>query len=669
MPRKTKRAPAVWPEWKTRMVTPEERASVFMSRIVRAQAGALGAYAKYQVNLDYLVGMGALTVDENGNIDADVPESGFSHTINRLLGALASKRASITYTQPWIKVRERSTVPQVSPEERSATEYLLNYFLQRPGLELDTELRLGAMSLMIAYMAFKVWHKPFDEDEKPRRGELVGRIDKATGQIKVDVRGGKPRLDEEGELVGPEVEASGRITVEIDDAWPVEEHFGLEWVDWRNLFFDPEGGPTLKKHLYLCEREILRLDKFMDDEEFSDFTNKDGVERVAHPVHEVMDQSREAAMRLAAGGRRLWSPLLMGPAIPYQERDQNAQKDDLRVVLWTYYDLENKTTENLIEGHPKTVTPKKNEVPGWAQPLPFVFGRIHPTAGSWYPPTDVENYLPTAKMYDEASNMKLSHMRRSLRKYWILPDAMDDDQKEMFRTPYDGMLIESTDEPKPVADPDVNPGIYLDMNRFKIDGSEILADTPESIQGDDPTATEVFASTKKSGLRIAEIAKVFRNTFLQGCRLVLNALEANFPTEAAIAIVGPDGAFWSQKLNDTDITADVDLDLGIRELGPPDSNTLLRRMNELAAVAGPGIFQSRRWVERIVRELVGEDPELVNEIIAIYKMQAEAAAAPPPGATLGPEPRPSRAQNGNGAGAGAGPQGGRQMARLERVQR
>lgn len=658
----------LWPEWKVRTKTPEELHSVLMSRIVRAQAAAIAPYAKYQANLDYLVGLGALTINEDGEIDADIEQGGFYVTVNRLLGALAAKRAGLTYTRPWVKVKPRRTMPPQLEQTRNATEYLLNYLINRPDFELDTELRRAAINLLIAFMAIKVWHRPMPEIEQ-KRGRVVAKLNPLTGGVEIEVKGGSPKLktNEEGEdeFVNPVKTGEEEVEIDVDTEWPVEDHFGIETCDWRNLFFDPEGGPTLKKHRYFVEREMVRLDEFMEDDEFQGFTNKDGVELVARPITDIMDQSRETAMRLAAAGRRLWSPILLGPAIPYNERDANAEKDDLRVILYSYYDLVERKIEYLVDGHLKVVTPKESPIPGWCGKLPFVFGRIHVVEGSWYPPTDVENYIPTAKMYDEASSLKLTHMRRSFRKYWIPPGAMDDDQKEMFKTPYDNILIESEVAPSPVQDPDVNPGIYVDMNRYKVDGSEVLGQTPEPLEGDDPTATEVQATSRKSTRREAEAAKIFRATFIGSMTKLLNALDSNLESaEIAVKIAGPDGVFFEKGMTQEDIVADSDLELEVRDLGPPDSALQLRKYQETAAVA-PFVWRSQKWVERYVRELVGDDPELVSEIVAVYKQVQAEMLMQQRLQTLQAE-APNRAQNGRGAGAGAGADGGRGQARLER---
>lgn len=628
-------------------------------RIAIAEA----VYAPYgdvfQKNLDFYVGQ---QWSQSEAVGATL-EKRTLLTINRVLPILAAQNAQIMFRLPWWRVNSRIPEGADGAGPARAAEMALNYVMQHPANDMKAQARLGVLAAHLGYGAWKVTYTP-DEGVDPEKddeevwGELIERVgvDPETGQeIPIrDILGGVPRINKDGGMTA----RGNKILLDTRD---VTNFFKVDWVDWRDLRHDPEGGNNFLDHSWMSHRFSWRLDEFMENDLF---TNKDGIEAAARMLTEKGLGNKPR--RLQDGGIN-YGPNLRNSNLSGRITSDSDDMDLARLWGWQIWDFVDRRVKYIIDGHPYMVG--NEPIPRWVGHSPYEFLKWHENLGEWYPYTEVEAIRPLIRSYNVLRSVQHDHRRRYVRRYEAQMDMIDEDELEKLKDPSDGtiILVKQMGKLSPIQDAPLDAQAYSDSEIDIRDTGEIAGSTPEArgtAQGE--TATQASIQERRGGARENDKRELLADALVKIGGKMLNAMQANLDSPLAVRIVGPSGEAWQSHVTRTDILGDFQLKIDISELEPNDVATERGQLLQLAQIFGPVAFQSPRFITRIARNFNMQDPQMVDELVAIFQALAEQQAAQAE-AERGEGQRPGSPQPSQNTIEGGGGSEGRQAGRIARI--
>jgi hypothetical protein len=576
----------------------EAETAMWQRRIERSLAVAAPRHRVFTRNEAWYAGFQNLEFDDLG---VPAVEGMFTYgydpgphgqiIVNRLMAIVAAQVASIAYKDPWARLKTRKPLGDDRIEKTRVAEYTLNYVLRAEENDLQQQIRTFVVNCLMAYGILKVSYTPefatpAEEDE--RTGPL--EFDQDTGDF--DILGGIPALsDDKSSLVS-------RGDEFLLESFLPGQLFQVRSVQWQDVAHDPEGGQNFYDHAWFAERMVFRLDEFEDDPLYN---HKKGIDKAAKHIDDVLSEGPNRIHNMthrynyrAAGG---------GASDPTDE-------DGLRLFAWQIHDF--KTGDEMR--------------PQWVRHSPYVFGMFHRRPGEWFPITETEAWIPTGETYNQLNWLKLRHTKRFLRKYQVQEDELDESGFDQLKDHEDGVILKTKSGGEvvfPIKDAPMDPTIYNDMGRAITDGNEIMASPNETARTDTATVGAIVES--RAVARETDKKSVVARALSRAFQKMLSNLQANLDTKLAVAIAGPDGEVWEQQVGRIQLTGEWDVEIDINEMGLPNSDKRVAKLNQAISLFGPVVFRSKLFVRRYLQELEMDDPALADDIVAQFQqVQSEA---------------------------------------------
>lgn len=598
---------------------------------------------EYGKNLDYYVGKQQPVYQSTKATRGMVPNQAMENmlVVNRILPSLASQNAQIAWRVPWWAVSSRT--PSAAPQDevyRENSEYLLNYALSRPQNDILLQMRLGLTSAELALAGWKVCWTP-DEGIDPEEGkeevlgELVEEQDPTTGEVRVDIEGGVPKINPK---TGKPIRR-GRNKFVLDTR-DIGDYLKTPWIDWRDCCFDPEGSNSFYSHNWFGERFSWDYDDFMSNPLF---TNKDEIGDAAHYLED--DYSGN------------WKDLrLFRASSTFQRRSAPGylQRDKMRIWGWQVWDFKLRRVLYMVDGHDRLVGDEA--IPRWVDFSPYVWLKFNEVPGEWWAYPDVTPARPLAADYNISRSQVMNHRRRFNRKYGYLKGQVDQAEMEKLKNPDDGTFFEwkKVDAVKPLIDAPIDDALYRDMDRAILDMSEIIGSSPEARGvADSDTATQAAIIERHGTSRENDKRQTMARSLGDVGRIALNALQANLKEPIPVRILGPQGTHWQGVVGQADITGDFESTVDLTELEPHDKKSDRQDLLALTQILGPEtVLLSPTMLKRLLTSFRQYDPAVVQELheIGVMMQMLNHQGASPSGG--GGESR------GGAKPSGQGPEGG-----------
>jgi hypothetical protein len=538
--------------------------------------------------------------------------------VNRILAALAAQNSSIMWRIPHFNLRARKPGGPQRDRARLAAESTLNYVLQSPRNNFLQNARLMLLMAEMGYGVMKATYTP-DEGIDPdiRKDEELGElvVEQGPEGVIVEFMGGQPKLDDKGRPI-----RRGGNKFVVDNRNPAD-WFRSDWVHYSDMRHDPEGANNLADHSWVAQRMSWSFNDFMDN---SLFTHKQEIQEVAV----FMDReglTRKTRNRLEPhGGRTLKTESVTG-------FDPNQQdKDLMRIWGYQFWDIKNRMVYYTVDGFEKIIA--KVPYPKWIDVSPYSIAKFHEVPGEFFPIPEVTAARPLAMAYNEMQSMLLTHTRRFGRKYVQRKGALSAKEREKFKDPDDGVVIElERGDPNsaiaPVKDAPLDVAIYRNLDRYIQDMSEILGSSPEARGvADSDTATQAAIIEQRGTSRDNDKRALVGAALEHHSKLVLDCLQENLDIPMSLQIEGPDGqTFSSRKLSRVQIHGDFDVKVDLTELEPHDIRQEKQDLTTLLQMMGPQFaFLSPTFTKRFFTAWRWNDPQLATEFQMIAEKMVEA---------------------------------------------
>jgi hypothetical protein len=534
----------------------------------------------------------------------------YSISVNRTLPSVAAQNAQLMPRIPWFRLS--SNKPGADEEAMKAAEGVLNFMNNTDKMSYLMHSRLMLLGAQIGVGYRKVTYTPEEgiepDDGEAQYGEIEALPD-SQGQLKIDVKGGIPYTDPKtGEW---QLRKGGKIL--LDNRNPAD-YFKNDWKDWRDMVHDPEGGNDLADHSWVAERRSWTVEEFKANKMFRGIDRRDVEYAAVSLLHDPQPAEKRKRLDTSQRGASKYGYDYSPPEI-----------DLLRVWGYEVWDIRNREVLYLVDGLDKVAA--KLSYPGWVDVSPYTILKFNEVPGEFYPYPEITPSRALAKAYNMFWSMLLNHLRRFNRKYVAEQGVFTDpQQKEAFKDPEDGVVVEVTNVNGvvPVLDAPLDPAIYKMMDQAIADQSEIQGTSPEARGiAQSGSATQAALIDRRSTSRENDKRAIFGGALKRNAKIMLDCLQANLDQTMAYRILGPDGKMWDNVVSRADIIGDWDTNIDLTELEPHDIAQEKRDTAAMLQILTPSIaFLSPTFTKKFFEVWNWNDPQIAKEFTEIAEFMA-----------------------------------------------
>ena len=555
-----------------------------------------------------------------------VSGEGDQPTVNKIGSFNRTYRAAIAFKNPKAKYRPRNAAgweminlpvlgsngrPVMNQEtgqpdtiqmtRAQAREQLLNDIISRPHFGLRDTISRLVKSGCLAYGAAMVGYLPtFETTPEKDTDDNVPVLEDGS-------------LDTDGFL-------KNKITGEIEkdengnpipkNRLPVWEEWFIDWVHYRHMIIDPDGGNDFMKHRWVAMEQIRTLEEVKADKLFKNTKDLQGMGTL---LTGAIDG--EAVMSLKSG---------------------EEEKDDTKLVrLFHIWDLVKDRYIVLADGHDKSL--RDVEMPLGITHSPFAFFRPNERI------TDTEQFYPRPLNTDQVplvseNNQARRHLSqsraRAVRKILAEKGVLDQTNQDKLTNDIDLEYIEMDRISQEGLDktlhafspPPIGGDLYNNLNIIASDFDEISGQGSAArgkSTGD--TATETNKLSQYEGTRYD-----FDRMQLKDCLVLLfkkldDSIDANMTVPRAIQISGTAGQLHEVLVDADTIACDCDIEIDLEEMTPTDDAAMASRMINFAQMIGQNDWMAEN--EKVLRpmaERVGiTDENFIKGLVQAYQQKKQ----------------------------------------------
>ena len=555
--------------------------------------------------------------------------SGDDVTVNKVGSFIRNYRAQVCYNDPRCKLTPKTSdgwepiqVPIIGPDGQpkmdemgqvivrevvrsQARETLINDILASPKAKTQQTGALLTKSGVTGWGCLKSYYKPIVETAIEPEGEQMIPVK----DDRLDLSG-FARNPIDGSLV--QDEATGRLISR--SSIPVNEDFGICWVNYRNIIIDPDGGNYWDDHRWIAEEEIRSLEEVKKD-----------------PLFKNTGDLQCSGKRVDDGDKE---PDWGGSGSDWSEESSEKGDEDRKIVrLFHVYDLVNQRYIVLADGHGKEL---RNV--GWDEigitDHPYSDFRPNQILGEFYPRPLGGDLTPINEWYNIARRYELRAMQRSNRKGFSRKGAINAMGMEQLTNDEDMAWVELdigkheslADQILPFTPPPVNDALYANSKMIAMDFDEVAGMTSESrgvAKAD--TATQVNVMEAGSSVRIQHDRKVLSETYRSAFKKLNDLLDAHMTTERAIRLQGTDGQTFVGLIDPDMIAGDYDVSVDFMDMAPPNTAQQAAGRAQIAQIAGqaPHLFMSEPLVRGWLEPYGIKDQNFIEALVEASKMQMQ----------------------------------------------
>jgi hypothetical protein len=540
--------------------------------------------------------------DDNDNL---VMGNGNQPTVNKLGSYNRTYRSAVSYKSPGAKVRPKSASawemiklpvigedgkPKIDPEtgqvhviemtRAKARETLINDIIsKKPFGWRDTITRVvksGCLGYGVAMVGYSpTFETPLEKDTDDEVPVLEdGTIDYEAVFI-MDPLTGLPMEDDNDKPIKK-------------NRMPVWEEWFIDWVHYRHMIIDPDGGNDFMKHRWVCMEQVRTLEEVKADPLFK---NTKDLQGTGSSLDDEEDSPRYSS-RIS--------------------EDLSSMEGELELVrLFHIYDFVKDRRIVLADGHPEALLDEM--MPLGITHSPFAFFRPNERIGrreEFYPRPINTDLVPLVAENNDARKMLATARRRGLRKILVEKGMLDPTAMEKLTNDEDLEIVvmdkisqfglDKTLHMVPV--PPIGGDLYNNLNIISADFDEIggMGSASRGKSTGD-TATETNKLSQYEGTRYDFDREQLKDTLVTLLSKLDDSLDANMTVARAINVSGTAGQLHQVLLDRDMIACDVEIDIDLQEMTPTDDAVMGPRMIQFAQVIG-----QNQWMavdESVVRPM------------------------------------------------------------------
>lgn len=516
-------------------------------------------------------------------------------TINKIASYVRTYRAAICYKNPRAKMWPKSSAgwepvivpvlgsdgrPVIGPDGVPKTkkiiryqmrEKLLNEIISGPMFRLRDTISRVVMSGCQGYGAAMVGYRPIyatalpkDSDDEDIAIGPDGSLDLSAFQL--NPLTGLPVLDD-----------AGKPIKKAD--LPVWEEWFIDWVHYRSIIIDPDGGNDFMRHRWVAVEEIRTLEEVKADKLY---TNTDDLEATGGLL-----QDKQDSLRRRVDGNSGLSTL---------------DRDDVKTVrLFRVFDLVKNRMIVLADGHGKML--RDVEMPRGVAHSPLCFFRPNEVIGEteeFFPRPILSELIPLAAEKNYLRFLALAAAKKNIRKVIVDSGVFKPEEEEKFMSDVDMEVVHM--DKKGQYGPDkaawvmtaspVGMDVWNTLRANDADFDEIAGQGSESRgRTTSDTATAVGKRSQYEVTRY-DFDRETLADFLQECFKKLDdSIQANMTQPRAVELIGDDGQAFMALVDREMIECDCDVGVDVTEMAPTDDSQQAAQMIQLAQVLG-----QNRWM-------------------------------------------------------------------------
>lgn len=571
-------------------------------------------------------------------------------TINKISSYMRTRRAALCYRNPRAKMWPKSaagwepiTVPIVGADGRpqeneqgrvkakqvlryQVREKLLNSIIESPMFGLRATLSRVINSEALAYGSAMVGYAPSfetapkkDTDDEDIPIGPDGKLDFSDYQV--NPVNGLPILDGDDKPIKKK-------------SLPVWEDWFIDWVHYRHIIIDPDGGNDFFKHRWVAVEEIRTLEDVKADRLFKN--TKDLQETGG-----LLGEKSESLRRRVDGNRDFAA----------------IDRDDIKTVrLFRIFDLVKDRMIVLAENHDKALY--DDVMPKGVTHSPLCFFRTNEVIGEteeFYQQAPVTELVPLAAEKNYLRYFALKAAGKNVRKVITQPGMFTADEEKKFMSDVDMEVVHmdkigqyGPDKAAHVMTvPAVGQDVWLTLRENERDFDEISGQAAEARgRSTSESATGVGERSKYANTRY-DFDRETLADFLQECFKKLDdSIQANMTVPRAVELIGDDGQAFMALVDRDMIECDCDVGVDVTEMAPTDGVQEAAQMIQLVQVLGQNRWMAtkepvlRTMCERVNikdENFITGMMEAAQEAIQMEQAQMMAKAqpkvpeAPPPG--------------------------------------
>ena len=517
--------------------------------------------------------------------------------INKVFATLRSQLPSLMFSEPNFYVRPKRAIIQpdmqggqtdIAPDLARAKQHLLNHYWKE--LDAQKHIRLAILSSFLAIGCVKVGYTP-DFESNPNAGEFAlddsGNLILSGDGLPKLARGDYLR-DRDGEvLVDPD---SGLPLLEPGELLK-NENFFVEWVDWRNMIFDPEGGNEFTTHAWVAEEWVRPTEDVKADPLFKNNKNLAPSEFVDDAMH------KEGEM-------------LGVDTDSFRNSNPAVRDDEGRTRGYNIYDFKKRKILTVIDNPPNGAHDfflREDDMPPEMEHGPFVFLRFNEVPGRWEPLPDVTPMKPLQEELNILRSKLITHISRADRKYLYDENAFESpDELQQLIGGGDMTLVPSNnlDAVQPVPLASVDPAIYQAIPNLDASFDEISGQPAEArgIARAD-TATQASILENRNNLRESDRRDNIVQSFLREIgRKLLQTMSANMSQGVWVISADPRDPYpFEGFVSPADLEGEADVQITLGSTLPKTSSIERQQFNAVLGLLAqaPFIASSPRMLRRI----------------------------------------------------------------------
>jgi len=573
-------------------------------------------------------------------------------TINKVGSFIRSRMASVAYRNPSYVLKPVSpdnwqhvAVPIIDPERgpkvdesgqpimrpvwrHKVAESLLNFIISRPNFGFNQTIRRLLKAAYLAYGVVKVGYRADFEDVPvdPKNEQMIPLSEDGTPDFSGFL------TDEAGNLIEDE---DGRW---IKRGEPTSEEWFVDWVPYKQMIIDPDGGNDSRQHTWVAFEYLRPLREVKKDRRLKN--TKDLVSSGELTYDEGKPQKEKATT---------------------ENLDPYVKEYSETVRLFECYDFEKNRLVVLADNHAKKL--RDDPIPLGIDQDPYVYLRFQEILGEFYPRPVISDLTPINDEYNKYRKQQLIHMRKSSVKILARKSALDDGAYEQLTSPEnmaivqldlpDGVPLESTIAP--FVPPNLSADVYAYGQLIAKDFDEVSG-SPGEQRGYAASKTATQAEIMAHGENVREDDD--RNQLADALKMVgkklLDSIQANMTQQTAVMITGSDGQVFQTYVDHNMIVGDFDVDIDITEMMPRRPEVMQARFVQVLQVAGqaPWLFMDEATAAPIFEAFQITDRRFIDGITKGARLQMMMLMAPkqPQKPEAGPPKNTAenRAQEGGG---------------------
>jgi len=541
-------------------------------------------------------------------------------SVNKLNSWVQARMASLAFKKPAVRVTPQTPegwspvpLPYTDPQtgqpgmkpvaKHTIVENTINTITHHPEFGFDATIRRFIKAGLQAYGALKVGYNATtnpdtDSVKEPPEDFVTGEPDYSAYEMQAETS--EPLRDANGYLVPL-------------DGGIISEQFFVDFVPYRRMIIDPDGGNDLDSHGWIACELLMKLKDVKEDPRFKNTKDLTGT-----------GTSREEAMHEIEELPAFRSANTTDPYI----RDRSEM-----VRLFEIWDWVEEEMLILADGHAEELY--RGDIPRGVYDHPYILLRFDERIDKdeqFYPHAPATDIVPLVDENNKYRKQCMIRTRKSTRKSIVRAGVFKPSEMAKLTSPDDSTYSEAdTDGPlqDTVAVVPQAPAVG-EMAAY----GQIIARDIDEVAGEPGEARGVASSKTATQANVMDSYRMSRvdfqrNILAQALRLMykklLDSMQENLTQEVAVTINGPDGMAFQTYVDRGMILGDYDLDVDVVEMAP--KNRDLERsqfMNLMTTVGQAPFLVADPVVGEAIFDMFGiKDKRITDALAKMAQMQMQ----------------------------------------------